>query len=185
MMKEISSLNIRFAKEMKGCSRKLIPEIINNGKLTNTLIISPPGCGKTTLLRDLARELSENRFQVAICDERSEIAGMHQGKPGFDLGMRCDVLDGCEKAKGIPMLIRSMAPEVIITDEIGKPEDLSAIRQCLTSGIPLITSIHGESLYDVLRSEVGILAEQGIFHTMIYLTNLGGPGTVREVVHCV
>ena len=183
MMKEISSLNIRFAKEIPGCSRKVMPEILHGNKICSTLIISPPGCGKTTLLRDIARVLSENGFQTAVCDERSEIAGMYQGKSGFHLGPCCDVLDGCDKAWGIPMLIRSMAPQVIITDEIGKSSDVPAVMQCMASGVSLITSIHGSSFQDVQRSSIGNLAEQGIFQTLIYLTSQGGPGTVKEVIH--
>lgn len=183
MMKEISSLNIRFAREIAGCSRKVLPEILQGRKAVNTLIVSPPGCGKTTLLRDLARALSEQGLQTAVCDERSEIAGMYQGRPGFNLGPACDVLDGCDKAFGVPMLIRSMAPQVILTDEIGKPSDVPAVMQCLASGVALITSIHGSSYQDVLRSSMGPLAEQGVFQTLIYLTARGGPGTVKEVVH--
>ncbi len=182
LLQEISSLNIRFAREVRGCSRKLLPEILENGRPVNTLIISPPGCGKTTLLRDLARELSECRFQVGICDERSEIAGMFHGRPSFDLGPRCDVLDGCDKAWGISMLLRSMAPQVIFTDEIGKPEDISAVMQCLASGVALITSIHGWDREDVCRSAVGKLVEKGIFRRLVFLSNENGAGTIRDIV---
>ena len=181
LIKEISSLNVRFAKEIKGCSRPVISEVIEGKRPVNTLIISPPGCGKTTLLRDIARVLSENRYKVAICDERSELAGMYHARPSFDLGPRCDVLDGCEKAWGVPMLIRSMSPEVIITDEIGKPEDLSAARQCLVSGVTLITSIHGNCREDVEQSAIGPLIGQGFFRKLIYLTNVSGVGTIRKV----
>lgn len=183
MMKEISSLNIRFAKAITGCSRKVIPEILRGSKVSNTLIISPPGCGKTTLLRDIARELSMSGIQTAICDERSEIAGMYLGKPGFELGPCCDILDGCDKAWGIPILIRSMSPQVIITDEIGKPSDIPAVMQCMASGVSLVTSVHGTSFDDIKRTSIGSLAEQGMFQTQIYLTSIGGPGTIKEVVH--
>ena len=181
VMREISSMNIRFARSIKGCCRKILPEIMNNGKPMNTLIVSPPGCGKTTLLRDLARELSENRFHVAVCDERSELAGMYDGQPSFDLGPRCDVLDGCEKNWGIPLLIRSMAPQVLVTDEVGKPEDVSSIMQCLTSGVTLLTSIHGTCYDDLLKSSIGSLIEKGVFRRFVYLTAQNGAGTVREV----
>jgi len=183
LLREISSLNIRFAREIRGCCRNIFPEILEKGRPQNTLIISPPGCGKTTLLRDLARELSENRFRVAICDERSEIAGMYQARPSFDLGPRCDVLDGCEKAWGIPLLIRSMAPQVLITDEIGRPEDVSAAMQCLVSGVALVTSIHGIGLEDAEQSSIGGLIKQGFFRRIICLGREAGAGTVREVIH--
>jgi len=181
VMREISSMNIRLARGVKGCGRKILPEIMKDGKPLNTLIISPPGCGKTTLLRDLARELSENRFHVSICDERSEIGGMYKGQPSFELGPRCDILDGCCKAWGIPLLIRSMGPQVIVTDEIGKPEDVSAVMQCLVSGVILLTSIHGTCLEDVMRSPVGDLVEKKIFQRLVYLSAENGAGTVQEV----
>ncbi len=183
LLKEISSLNIRFAKEIKGCGAKVIEDVLEDRRPVNTLIISPPGCGKTTLLRDIARILSENRCKVAICDERSEIAGMYHSMPSFDLGPRCDVIDGCEKAWGIPMLIRAMSPQVIITDEIGKAADIPAIQQCLASGVALITSVHGTSWEDICRLPIGELVEKKTFKRLIYLTNTDGAGTVREVVH--
>ena len=184
LLKEISSMNIRFAKEIRGCSLKILPDIMKEGRICSSLIVSPPGCGKTTLLRDLARALSENRFRVAVCDERSEIAGMYQSRPGFDLGPRCDVLDGCDKSKGIPMLIRSMAPQVIITDEIGKEEDISAVMQCVVSGVSLISSIHGYSMDDLERSAIGPMVKAGIFKRIIFLGKEQGAGTVREVQYC-
>lgn len=183
LIKEISSLNIRFARQFPGCAEGLMREIIEDGRVVNTLIISPPGCGKTTMLRDIARALSCLRFKVAVCDERSEIAGMYHSQPSFDLGPRCDVLDGCEKAWGIPMLIRAMSPDVIITDEIGKTEDIPAVQQCLASGVTLITSIHGACAEDVMRSNIGPLMEGGVFHRLIYLSKMQGAGSVREVVH--
>ena len=87
----------------------------------------PPGCGKTTLLRDMTRALSLRGIKVAVCDERSEIAGMYDSVPSFDLGPRTDVLDGCDKTRGIAMLIRSMSPQVIVTDEMGRQEDIDAV----------------------------------------------------------
>ena len=183
LIKEISSLNIRFAKEIKGCASKVIGDILAGGRPVNTLIISPPGCGKTTLLRDIARELSYGRCKVAICDERSELAGMYHAVPSFDLGPRCDVLDGCEKSYGIPMLIRSMSPQVIITDEIGKSEDIPAAQQCLVSGVILITSIHGASYEDIEKSDIGQLVTDGFFQRLVYLTNEKGAGGIKEIVH--
>jgi len=184
LIKEVSSMNIRFCKEIRGCADE-VAEILTdgNGRPLNTLIVSPPGCGKTTLLRDIARILSYRRIKVAVCDERSEIAGMYGSVPSFDLGPRTDVLDGAPKAQGIEMLIRSMSPQVIITDEIGKKEDIDAIEQCISSGVALISSIHGSCPDDVSASVVGQLADNGFFSNIIYLSRERGPGTVREVVH--
>jgi stage III sporulation protein AA len=184
LIKEISSLNIRFAKEIKGCADKLTSEVLDdNGKVINTLIVSPPGCGKTTMIRDLTRNISNRRLQVAVCDERSEIAGMYCGRTSFDLGSRTDVLDGCDKAYGIPMLIRSMAPDVIVTDEIGKTEDIRAVQQCLSTGVGLITTIHGSNLDEIESSAIGSLIREKVFKRIVFLTKEGGPGTIKEVLH--
>lgn len=184
LIKEISSMNIRFAKEIKGCADDLLREVLDeNGRAVNTLIVSTPGCGKTTMIRDLARNLSNRRMQVAVCDERSEIAGMYCGRASFDLGSRTDVLDGCDKADGIPMLIRSMAPDVIISDEIGKKEDIRAVRQCMSSGVALISTIHGSCMDEIENSAIGELVKSKVFKTIIFLSKQNGPGTVSEVVH--
>lgn len=181
LIKEISSMNIRFAKEIKGCANKLIPKLIKNNSPSNTLIVSPPGCGKTTLLRDIARLLSIRQIKVAICDERSEIAGMYNSIPSFDLGPRTDILDGCDKSHGIPMLIRSMSPEVIITDEIGKKGDLEVIQNCQNAGVKLITSIHGSSIKDLSNSYIMPLISSNVFDNIIVLSKEDGPGTIKEI----
>lgn len=181
LIKEISSMNIRFAKEIKGCANSLIPILIKDKSPVNTLIVSPPGCGKTTLLRDMARVLSSRQIKVAICDERSEIAGMYDSCPSFDLGTRTDVLDGCDKIYGIPMLIRAMSPQVIITDEIGKTGDAKAIQQCQNAGVKLITSIHGSCEKDILESDIGPMVKKNVFQNIIYLSSDKGPGTIKEI----
>ena len=181
LIKEISSMNIRFAKEIKGCASSLTPYLIKDGKPVNTLIVSPPGCGKTTMLRDITRLLSLRQIKVAICDERSEIAGMYQSQPSFDLGPRTDILDGCDKTYGIPMLIRSMSPDVIITDEIGKESDLHIIEQCQNTGVSLITSIHGNNNDDLLSSNISKLIKNNTFKNIIFLSSKDGPGTIKEI----
>ena len=181
LIKEISSVNIRFAKEIKGCANPLIPVLIEGSRPVNTLIVSPPGCGKTTLLRDIARFFSLRQIKVSICDERSEIAGMYDSSPSFDLGPRTDVLDGCTKKNGMLMLIRSMSPDVIITDEIGMKGDAEAIEQCINAGVGIVTSIHGSDRDDVMNSSIGYLAEKGIFRNIIYLSCEKGPGTIKEI----
>ena len=181
LIKEISSVNIRFAKEIKGCANPLIPVLIEGSRPVNTLIVSPPGCGKTTLLRDIARIFSLRQIKVSICDERSEIAGMYDSSPSFYLGPRTDVLDGCTKKNGMLMLIRSMSPDVIITDEIGMKGDAEAIEQCINAGVGIVTSIHGSDRDDVMNSSIGYLAEKGIFRNIIYLSCEKGPGTIKEI----
>lgn len=156
-----------------GCGRMVV---------RNTLIISPPKCGKTTMLRDLARNLSNAGFRIGICDERSEIAGCYDGKTSYDLGPRTDVLDGCPKADGILMLIRAMSPDVVMTDEIGKPEDAAAIRSALSAGVKIITTIHGSSFEDAAKSAVGSLITDHIFETLIFLSAQPVTGTVEKIL---
>ena len=132
-IRDISSLNIRLAHEKPGCGDPVLPWLYENGRLQNTLILSPPGAGKTTLLRDVVRQVSNgNRYgpglQTAVVDERSELGACFKGVPQCDLGMRTDVMDGCPKALGMVMMIRSMAPGAVAVDEIGDREDLEAIR---------------------------------------------------------
>ena len=182
LLKEISSFNIRRAKEVIGCSDLLMPHVIEKGKINNILIASPPGCGKTTLIRDIARNLTIQHYKVAICDERSEIAGMHGGISSYHFGAMLDVLDGCPKAEGMMMLVRSMSPDVIITDEIGRDEDLYAIKTCINCGVSLITTIHGSNEEDLKRSAIYPCIEDGIFHKLVFLTDKPVPGTIREVV---
>ena len=189
LIKDVSSLNIRRSREIPGASDKILGAVLSPAKVPaegdivrNTLIISPPKCGKTTILRDLARSLSYRGFRIGICDERSEIAGCYDGKTSYDLGPRTDVLDGCPKAEGILMLIRAMSPDVVLTDEIGKPEDAAAIRSALSAGVKIITTIHGSSFEDAAKSAVGDLITDHVFETLIFLSAQPVTGTVEKIL---
>lgn len=184
LIKDISSLNIRRSRQIIGASNKVIRAVCDDNRksISNTLIISPPKCGKTTILRDLARVLSYKGFKIGICDERSEIAGCYNGETSYDLGSRTDILDGCPKAEGILMLIRAMSPDVIITDEIGKKEDVKAIESALCAGVKIITSIHGSSYEDIASSAVGELVENHVFDTLVFLTATPTTGTVKRIM---
>ena len=184
LIKYVSSLNIRRNRQIIGVSGKIINSVCDEKRriIRNTLIISPPKCGKTTILRDLARNLSGRGYRVGICDERSEIAGCYNGKSSFDLGSRTDILDGCPKSEGILMLIRSMSPDVIITDEIGRKEDVGAIDSALCAGVKTITTIHGSSYEDVENSAVGELIKRHVFETLIFLSAEPSMGTVKRIM---
>ncbi|MBU3189148.1 stage III sporulation protein AA [Clostridium bowmanii] len=186
-IKDISSINIRACKEIIGCADKVIPYITYNNSVHNTIIISPPKCGKTTLLRDITRQLSkgdENKNfhgkNVSIIDERSEIAGSFKGIPQMEVGIRTDVLDNCPKSEGIMMAIRSMSPEVIVCDEIGTQKDMESILMALNSGISLITTIHGFGIEDLYKRLVfKDLVENYVFSRAIVLSNKSGIGTIE------
>ncbi|MDP4133160.1 MAG: stage III sporulation protein AA [Bacillota bacterium] len=180
---DISSVNIRIAKEVKGAAKTVIPYIAGEG-VKSTLIISPPGCGKTTMLRDIARVLGGASFtyKTAIVDERGEIAASRLGVPTNDVGSVTVVLDNCPKTEGMLMLLRSMSPEIIITDEIGTAEDANAVKQILNAGVKVICSAHGYNREDAMRREgIRELMKAGAFELVVILSRRSGPGTVEEI----
>lgn len=181
-IKDISSVNIRRSREIIGVSDPCMGYLLKGKhQIYNTLIISPPKCGKTTLLRDMIRNFSGMGFQVGVCDERSELSGMYNGQPSYDLGGRTDILDGCPKEKGMIMLIRAMSPDLIATDEIGKREDCHAIEAAVCAGISLLTTIHGSSYEDVMSSGIGELVGKGIFERLIFLSNIPAIGSISTI----
>jgi stage III sporulation protein AA len=153
------------------------------------MIVGPPQTGKTTLLRDIARCIStgDNRYntnalKVGIIDERSEIAGCINGIPQMTFGPRLDVLDACPKAEGMMMMIRSMSPDVLIVDEIGRKEDGEAILEAVNAGIQLIMTTHGRTLDEIQnRPTLKRIMEMGIFERFIELNRQHGPGTVGAI----
>lgn len=186
-MKYISCINLRIAHEIPGCADKVMPYVRTKDWTAHTLIISPPRCGKTTMLRDIIRQLSNgNRnipgITVGVVDERSELAGCYQGIPQNDLGIRTDILDSCPKAEGMQMLIRSMSPAVIAVDELGKEEDFKAVESVIHCGCKLIATAHGNSLKDVLGTPFfSRLREMRVFERYIVLGGEKRAGTVKGI----
>lgn len=190
---EVASLNIRIAREQKGCATPLLPYLYDAraGTIHHTLIIAPPQRGKTTLLRDLARQLSDGTgtessaqrsCKVGIVDERSELAACVAGVPTFDVGLRTDVLDNCPKATGMMMFIRAMSPDVIVVDEIGREEDGVAIHEAVHAGIRLVTSAHGHDLQDVQeRSMMQAVIQANVFQRYVQLGPVYAKGRMCKV----
>ena len=186
-MKYISCINVRLAHQIPGCADAVMPYIRKEKWTAHTLIISPPRCGKTTLLRDVIRQLS-NGFgkipgvTVGVVDERSELAGCYQGIPQNDLGMRTDVLDCCPKAQGMQMLIRAMSPAVVAVDELGKEEDFRAVEAVIHSGCRLIATAHGENVEAVLATPFfAELKKMRVFDRYIVLGKEKRAGIIRGI----
>ncbi len=171
-LKDISSLNVRISREVKGCSDELMNYVVDKerNQLRNTLIISPPNNGKTTLLRDLVRNISNSGYNSVVIDERSEIGGTYNGELQNDLGIRCDVLDACEKTLGMTMALRSMAPRVIVVDEIGTDEDTKALIKTFNSGVNIVATCHADSVEQFRQKQsFQRIIDEGLFEVYVLL----------------
>lgn len=191
LLRDINAVNIRIARQIKGAALPLLPHVYcrRQKRVYHTLLVSAPQAGKTTMIRDLARLLSDGDagegrpgLKVGIVDERSEIAGCFRGEPQLDVGMRTDVLDGCPKAEGMMMLVRSMSPQVLVTDELGRPEDVRAVEEAVTTGASVVTTAHGQNAAELIkRPSLAYLLENAFFERVVVLSRRLGPGTIEAV----
>lgn len=180
-MTEISSICLRIARSVPGCADGIMPAVDGKRGLKSTLILSRPGLGKTTLLRDIARQLSEAGRRVSLADERHELAACRMGVPTLDVGPRTDVLDGCPRPLAIATLIRSMGPDVIVTDEIGGEGDAKALADAARCGVAVAASAHADSVEAALaRSMLRAAIREGAFHNIVLLGRR--PGEIRQVL---
>lgn len=195
-IRDIGGFNIRIAREVIGAASHLLPKLMDaaNATIGSTLLLAPPQQGKTTLVRDIARSLSYglagglNRAahagkKVGIVDERSEIAACVRGIPTFDIGPRTDVMDACPKAEGMMMLLRSMSPEVLIVDEIGRQEDADAIREASHAGVSVVATAHAYDIQDALaRPELYKLIKEGAFSHIVELRR-SADGIMHRIIN--
>ncbi|MBO3387238.1 stage III sporulation protein AA [Clostridium perfringens] len=188
-IRNITSLNIRVCREIVGCSNSLMNSLVENNRVNNTLIISPPKCGKTTLLRDITRNISNGISQIdfkgkrtVVIDERSEIAACYNGIPQMNVGMRTDVYDNCIKSEGMMMAVRGLSPEVIICDEIGTYKDMEGLMMAYNSGVSIIATLHGRNVEELYRRPVfREIVENNIINKVVVLSGKKGIGTIEGI----
>lgn len=182
-MRNIGSINIRLAREIPGAADALMGQVLRDGRLQGCLIVSPPRCGKTTMLRDLARQLSGKRYRVAVVDERSELAACRLGVPQNELGPCCDVLDGFPKAAGMLYAVRNLGPQVLICDEIGDSAEVAALLHAMNAGVKAAVSAHASGLTELLgRPDFGRLLGSGAIDCVAVLAAGERPGTIKTVI---
>lgn len=186
-LRDICSLNVRVARQVLGAAAPFLPWVVQKGRVLRSLFAAPPGVGKTTLLRDLVRQLSEGSaglppLNIGVADERMELGAVVNGEPQLDLGGRTDIISACNKARAVEILLRSMGPQLVVTDEIGSAEDAAALLGALNAGVGVLASAHAASYAELLaRPHLGELAA-GFFERVIFLARRGG-GIVPAAVY--
>ena len=173
--RDLSSVSIRIAKEIKDASEEIINHLFCGEAFCNTLIVSPPGHGKTTTLRDLVRRIADRGIRVSLIDEKGEIAAKYKGCSQFDVGECTDVIDGIDKAVGVIMMLRAMTPDIIALDEITAEKDAASVCSVFNCGVGILATAHGNSSEDIfLRPGYKKLKELGVFKKIVFLNKKNG-----------
>lgn len=178
-IRDVSSLAIRIPRVREDAARPVLPELLEEGRPLSTLVLSPPGGGKTTLLRDLVRLLSQGTelappCRVALVDERGELAAVHRGRPQLEVGCHTDVMDGCPKHLAVPMLLRAMTPGIIALDEVALSADVEAVYAAVGCGVTLLATVHAASLRDLEDRPIGRdLLSSGGFRRAVVIEGRG------------
>lgn len=183
-IKNINSLNIRIPHKVKNCSLRSYLHIVNGKQVKNTLVISPPGAGKTTFIRDLVEQISNKNptLNILVVDERAEISATLNGEQLLNIGPSCDIYTYSSKAFAFENGIRSMKPNVIITDEINPETDLNAIKQAISSGVSVVATIHANDIYDLKsKPKFDAVIKDKLFDRYIVLSENNGPGTLEGI----
>ncbi len=181
-IRDLSALSIRIASEKKGCCHTILPYLVHDEEIRSCAIISPPGGGKTTVLRDIARSISTRGHRVCIIDERGEIAGCCQGIARYDLGPSCDVLDGCNKTDGLQWALRCLSPSVMIVDELGSDSEAQAVLQGISSGVATVFSLHASNIMQAMRrSPMALLIKQSVPDLLVVLSTSQTPGRIINI----
>ncbi len=187
-IKYVSSLLIRVSHNVTGIAEKYLDKLYQNGCILNTLVLAPPGSGKTTFLRDLVRLVSDGNAygkgeNVSLIDEREELAGLYMGIPSIPVGKRTDIISGCEKGTAMEMCLRALAPQVVAVDEIYSEKDLLAIKRLKGCGCGILATHHALSMEDFLGKAFGKEVEQShLFERYVLLGKEAGKYIVRDIV---
>lgn len=180
--REISSLNIRIAREVIGAANSIIEDVVTPKGIVNSLLVAPPMGGKTTVLRDLARQISDMGIKTAIADERGELASLFRGAPQNNVGVQTDVIENAPKAEAAIMLLRTMSPQLIVTDEVSTKADAEALMQCFGMGVSVVASTHGETAEEVLNREFLKPLLGGMGFSQIIMLKKEGRGLNTEII---